>query len=204
MIQRPKGRWPLPVAAVAMVGICAALYWGFLGHDTRPGTEGPEIAEEQPRRNTDQPGGTIRAPSTAAAGEERKPAEQKPARPHQLWVKGDERAVALLHVAAVAPGARNAMFCLPLSLVPRRRGPLTTADGEELDAQVIVVAWQRGLVLLQLPASAGTSTISLPVRPAATLTMGDQLRARDVSLRTDLRPCGSGAEVPSERKYQIA
>ncbi|MEE9127681.1 MAG: retropepsin-like aspartic protease, partial [Planctomycetota bacterium] len=151
------------------------------------------------RRGTGQPDRTRQAPSTTPAEEERKPTERKPAQSHQLWVKGEGRPVALLHVAAATP-TPNPLFCLPLSLVPRRRGPLTTTDGEQLDAQVIAVAWQRGLVLLQLPASAGTSTIPLPVRAAATLTMGERLRARDISLHTDLTvslaaPLGGATEL---------
>ncbi|MHC4513596.1 MAG: retropepsin-like aspartic protease family protein [Planctomycetota bacterium] len=106
--------------------------------------------------------------------------------------------MALLHVAASAPGAQ-AMFCLPLALVPRR-GPLTTTDGVDLDAQVVTVARQRGLVLLQLPGSTGRNTIPLPVRAAATLSTGDRLQARDDGWHTDgsvslAAPLGGATEL---------
>ena len=60
-------------------------------------------------------------------------------------------------------------MCVPLDLLPRR-GPLTANNGDEIDAEVVTVDWQRRLVLLQVPASAVAGSVAVRVGAAARLT----------------------------------
>ncbi len=167
VIRAPKGRRLLPVVAVALVGIGGALWWGLF-HDNRPGTPGPEISQQQPRRTADQAREvTTDTPATAPDTGNRRPVPG-PRALHLFWVKGNERPVALLRVATATPGG-GALLCVPLDLLPRR-GPLTTNNDDEIDAEVVTVDWQRRLVLLQVPASAIAGTVAVPVGAAATLT----------------------------------
>jgi len=71
-----------------------------------------------------------------------------------------------------------------LDLLPRR-GPLTTGNGDEIDAEVVTVDWQRRLVLLAVPVSAVVGRVALSVGPAATLTTDDRLEVRDPRWPTD-------------------
>lgn len=184
ILRASKTRWLLPIVAAALVAIGGASWWGFLRNHTQDKPH-PEASPRQP--DNDQPKGAG-AIDDIATGTQAKAADTvkdglPPRRPrtprtsHVLWIKGNERPVALVRVATAAASG-PALFCVPIELLPLR-GPLTTSDGDEIDAAVVTVDWQRRLVLLQVPASAVADGIALPVGTAASLTTTDRLEVWD-------------------------